>query len=93
LIPPYIALLTEGNRIKGFSGFNNLKGIYNVEESHIEFLQMASTGKACIDGMEQEQSFLSALEGSKRYRISGDRLSLHGADGRLFLRFEAVYVK
>ena len=89
----YIALLTEGNRFKGFSGCNNLTGIYNVEENHIEFLQMASTGKACIDGMGQEQSFLSALENSKRFRISGDILSLHGADGRLFLRFEAVHMK
>ena len=86
-------LNTEGNRVKGFSGCNRFTGTYKVEEDHMQFLQMASTNMACMDGMEQEQRFLSALEGATGFKISGDSLSLHGTDGQLLLRFEAVYLK
>jgi putative lipoprotein len=89
----HMILNTEGNRVKGFSGCNRFTGTYKVEEDHMQFLQMASTNMACMDGMEQEQRFLSALEGATGFKISGDSLSLHGTDGQLLLRFEAVYLK
>lgn len=44
-----------------------------------------------MDGMEQEQRFLSVLEGTTGFITSGDSLSLHGANGQLLLRFEAVF--
>ena len=89
----HMVLTTEGNRLRGFSGCNRFTGTYKVEEGHMQFLQMASTRMACMDGMEQEQRFLFALESTSRFKISGDSLSLHGADGKLLLRFEAVYLK
>ena len=89
----HMVLITEGSRVRGFSGCNKFTGTYKVEEDHFQFSQMASTRMACMDGMEQEQRFLSALEGTTGFKISGDSLSLHGADGQLLLRFEAVYLK
>lgn len=89
----HMILNNEGNRVKGFSGCNRFTGTYKVEESHIQFSQMASTRMVCMDGMEQEESFLSALEGTTGFKISGDSLSLHGAFGQLLLRFEALYLK
>jgi len=89
----HMILNTEGNHVKGFSGCNRFTGTYKVSESHIQYSQIASTRMTCMDGMAQEQRFLSALEGTTGFKISGDSLSLHGADGQLLLRFEAVYLK
>jgi putative lipoprotein len=89
----HMILNAEGYRVKGFSGCNRFTGTYKVEDDHLKFSQMASTGMACLDGMEQEQRFLSALKDTTRFKISGDSLSLYGAVGQLFLRFEAVYLK
>ncbi|WP_455198186.1 META domain-containing protein [Kaarinaea lacus] len=89
----HMILNTEGNRVKGFSGCNRFTGTHKVSESHIQFSQMASTRMACVDGMEQEKRFLSALEGTTEFRISGESLSLYSGDGQLLLRFEAVYLK
>ena len=89
----HMILYNEGNHVKGFSGCNSFSGAYKVTESHIQFSQMASTRMACMDGMEQEQRFLSALESTTGFKISGDSISLHGADGQSLLRFEAIYLK
>jgi putative lipoprotein len=86
----HMVLNTEGSRVRGFSGCNTFTGTYKVEEDHYQFSQMASTGRACLHGLEQEQQFLSALKDATRFKISGDSLSLYGADGQLILRFEAV---
>jgi len=76
----HMVLITEDSRVRGFSGCNKFTGTYKVEQDHFQFSQMASTGMACMDGMEQEQRFLSALEVTTDFKISGDSLSLHGAD-------------
>jgi len=89
----HMILNTEDNRATGFSGCNKFTGTYKVEEDHLQFLQMVSTGMACLDGMEQEQRFLSALRNTMRFKINGDSLSLYDADGQLLLRFDAVYLK
>ena len=89
----HMILTTEGNRIKGFSGCNKFTGNYQMAESHLSFSQMASTHMACLEGMEQEQRFLSALEGTTQFKVCGDSLSLQSADGQLLVRFEAVYLK
>lgn len=89
----HMVLITEGNRVRGFSGCNTFMGTHRVTEDHLQFSQMASTKMACMVGMEQEQLFLSALEGTTGFKINGDSLSLHSANGKLLLRFEAVYLK
>jgi putative lipoprotein len=88
----HMVLITEGSRVRGFSGCNTFTGTYKVEEDHCQFSQMASTGRACLDGMEQEQHFLSALKDTRRFKISGNSLSLYSAHGQLILRLEAVYL-
>ena len=89
----HMILDTEGSRVKGFSGCNRFTGAYKVSESHLQFSQIASTKMACVDGMEQEQRFLSALNGTTGFKISDNSLSLYGANGQLLLSFEAVYLK
>ena len=84
---------TEGSRVKGFSGCNRFTGAYKVSESHLQFSQIASTRMACMDGMEQEQRLLSALNGTTGFKINDNSLSLYGANGQLLLSFEAVYLK
>lgn len=89
----HMILDTEGSRVKGFSGCNRFTGAYKVSESHLQFSQIASTKMACVDGMEQEQRFLSVLNGTTGFKISDNSLSLYGANGQLLLSFEAVYLK
>ena len=45
---------------------------------------------ASLEGMEQEQRFLTSLGEVVRFTISGDSLALYSGDERLILRFEAV---
>jgi putative lipoprotein len=89
----HMILVSEGRRVKGFSGCNRFTGSFIAREGQINFSQMVSTMKACLEGMEQEQSFLKALKESPRFNIEGDNLLLQGADGQVLLRFEAVYLK
>jgi hypothetical protein len=84
-------LIIEGSRVRGFSGCNTFTGTYKVEKDRFQFLQMASTGKACQVGMELEQRFLSALNDAVQFKISGDTLSLYNADGQSILRFDEFF--
>ena len=75
--------------VKGYSGCNTFRGVYEVGEESLEFLKMASTNKACIKGAAQEQAFLSALTNTAAFRIGGENLSLYDASGRLLAEFVA----
>ena len=44
---------------------------------------------ACLDGMDQEQAFLKALEATVGWSIRGEHLELYGAGGELLARFES----
>lgn len=83
----------EDNRIKGFSGCNRFTGGYTINGDELQFSQMASTMMACVDSMDQEQRFLSALGDTNRYKISGNYLSLIGSSDETLLSFEAIFLK
>jgi heat shock protein HslJ len=86
----YIMLKTEGNRVQGFAGCNNMMGSYEVKEGNrITFSQMASTQKACVS-METESAFLKVLETVDNYNINGTILMLNKARMAPLAKFEAV---
>ena len=89
----HMVLIGGENHVRGFSGCNRFTGDYTIEESQMKFSQMASTSMACMDGMEQEQRFLTALKETDHFEISGEELSLFGSENQMLLRFEAVYLK
>jgi len=87
-----ITLASEGSRLFGFSGCNQLVGAYVQESSALRFTQMASTKMACVPPfMELENRVLKMLGATTAYRIEGEKLTLLGGD-QVLARFEAVYL-
>ncbi|HOC41567.1 MAG TPA: META domain-containing protein [Thermoanaerobaculales bacterium] len=84
---PNLTLGADG-RVTGFDGCNRLAGSYQAGGRSIAFGQLASTKMACLDGMELEAAFATALADARSYRILGQRLDLLDADGELVARFE-----
>jgi putative lipoprotein len=89
----HLILSGENNRIKGFSGCNRFTGGYTINGDELQLSQMATTMMACVDSMDQEQRFLSALGDTNRYKISGNYLSLIGSSDETLLSFEAIFLK
>lgn len=87
---PFIMLTTDGTRISGFTGCNTVAGMYTLGEGNqIQFSQMASTKKACMD-MSVESQLLEVLRTADNYSINGHQLSLNKARMAPLARFEAV---
>lgn len=86
----HMVLISEGNRVRGFSGCNRFTGSYELTDSQLRFKPLAATRMACMEGMEQEQRFLESLAEAMRFSISGDSLALYSGDEQLVLRFGAV---
>jgi uncharacterized lipoprotein YbaY/heat shock protein HslJ len=88
-----ITLASEGARLFGFSGCNQLVGAYVQESNALRFTQMASTKMACVPPfMELESQVLKMLGATTAYRIEGQQLTLLGGD-QILARFEAVYLR
>lgn len=88
---PHLRLVPEGMRVQGFGGCNRFFGGYELKGQNLRFNKMGMTRIACIDGMDQEQAFLKALEATVRWNILGEHLELYGSGGELLARFEANY--
>jgi putative lipoprotein len=89
----HMVLMSEGSRVRGFSGCNRFTGSYERNESQLRFKPLAATRMACRVGMEQEQRFLDALGSVRRFSISGDSLTFYTGDERLILRFHAIALR
>ena len=79
--PVDIEFLAEGMRAAGFSGCNRYTGTYRREGvsqhgSPLQLGPMAATRKACPEGMELEQTYLSMLDTVDAFRLDGETLSL-----------------
>jgi putative lipoprotein len=85
-----LVLASEGRRASGFSGCNDFAGEFDTDGNTLTFGPLASTRKACMDGMEQEQTMLQALSNVASYAIEGDSLALMTPDGSIVMRFKAV---
>ena len=72
-----VTLRFAAGRVEGFSGCNRLFGNYTVDRDQVKLGRLAGTMMACPGtAMKIESAFKSALDGSFRYAISKDRLTL-----------------
>ena len=80
----------KNNRVSGNFGCNNFSGTYNLRiGNRIEFSQMVTTLKMCID-MEVEDGFRNVLNTADNYNVSETSLTLNRARMAPLARFEAV---
>ncbi len=86
---PYLVLQPDGHRLTGFSGCNQLVGRYLAEGTSLRFSGIAKTGKACLQGMETEAAFTSALERARSYRLFSQHLELFDESGAVVARLES----
>ena len=84
-----LVLRPEGHLLTGFSGCNQLVGRYEVEGSSLRFSGVAKTGKACLQGMDVEAAFTSALERTRSYRLYSQHLELLDEEGEVVVRLES----
>ncbi len=88
----HLILQGEG-RVAGSGGCNRLAGGYQLDGPRLSFAQVAGTKMACLAGMDTEHAFLQALNATRSHRITGQRLTLLGADGQPLAQLEAVYLR
>jgi heat shock protein HslJ len=60
-------LTSEGTRVHGFSQCKHSVASRKRNGSQLRFTPLATTRKACVEGMEQEQRFLDALGAAVRF--------------------------
>lgn len=81
---------SKDHRVSGSGGCNQFQGGYTVDGESLSFGQIASTLKACAEGMDLEQVYLSSFEDVATWRIDKGHLEFLDSDGRLLMRFESV---
>ena len=90
---PDLILNPDDHRVEGSGGCNRMSGTYQLDGQSLKFGALASTRMACAKGMDQEQSFLQALESVRTWKIRGTYLELSGAGGDPVAVFEARNTK
>ena len=87
---PYLLMHGDSQRVEGFAGCNRLNGAYSGGGQNLRFDSLASTRRFCANVMEQEETFMHALERTSEARVDGDTLTLLDNRGRALARFEAL---
>lgn len=72
----YINFTDEMDKVSGNAGCNHFFGGIKTEENSIKFSAVGSTRMMCVDKMEDEKEFLSALSGVESYKVQGGKLTL-----------------
>lgn len=91
---PFLQLSGEGNRVRGFDGCNGLSGRFEQGSDGLLFKALALTRPGCAGAAgAQEASYLAALQATASRQIVGDALWLRDAQGRVRLRFAALYLR
>ena len=83
-----LELAAEGKRATGFAGCNRMTGPYQVTGDSLRLGPFALTRMACMKGMDLEKQYIDALQQTRAYRQSGEKLDLLGPRGTL-ARLEA----
>jgi heat shock protein HslJ len=83
-----LELAAEGNRATGFAGCNRMTGAYVRNGDSLRLGPFALTRMACENGMELEKQYVDALQRTRTYRQSAERLELLDSSGTL-ARLEA----
>jgi len=84
------AAFGKDGKLSGLAGCNNYAASYEVTGNQISLGPAASTMMMCSEPagvMEQEQTYLSALQSAATFDIEGKQLSLYGPDGQVLLSF------
>jgi len=85
---PHMVLASE-RTMRGFGGCNQIQGRYELQGNGLRFIGTATTRMFCRESMEQEATFLQAIEATATYAIVGETLELHHMSGRTLARFES----
>lgn len=74
---PYFQIIKSGTNVVGLNGCNRIsaKAVVNEENGSLSFSNFLSTKMACF-GADVETPFNTALESSKKYRLTGSKLDL-----------------
>ena len=90
---PHFVLNSETHGVGGSAGCNRLMGSYDASGDQLTFSQMATTMMACVEGMDTEKAFLSALAQVKSWKVAGQQLELLDSSGHAVATLEARYMK
>lgn len=90
---PHIVLSGNGNRVRGFTGCNNLAGGFEQDAGALRFMALAMTRMACLPESDLEARFVSALNATVSQRITGAILELRDKQGKARMRLEARSLK
>jgi uncharacterized lipoprotein YbaY/heat shock protein HslJ len=86
---PNLVFRSEQNRLEGFSGCNNLDGIYQLDGSNIRFNGIGGPRMDCVRGNDFGSALIPALFEVRTWRILGQHLELYDFDNKLVARLEA----
>lgn len=88
---PVTLQFEPGGAAGGNSGCNTYGGQYSVSGDTISFSNIVSTMMACVDQgrMDQEQTYITALQAAERFELSGDELRIFYNDDQGVLTFTA----
>jgi len=89
----HFVLHSEGHRVAGFAGCNQMMGSYQLAGEKIDFSQVGGTLMACEYGMEQEQKFQQVFARVAGWKISGETLQLLDGAGAVLATFESRYLR
>ncbi len=84
---PQLEFNDSAKSLTGFTGCNNLRGTYKINENEITFSPFATTKMYCQGVNENE--FLHAMEGINNYKIENLKLYLY-KDENIKLIFKKV---
>ena len=81
---PASTLTFDNGFLFGVAGCNSVRGGYTATATSITFQPLAATLIACADPAQdiQEQAIFGALQGTVRYTITGDRLTIPYGSGQ-----------
>ena len=85
---PEVTMSFGEGRVSGSAGCNSYEARYGVDDQEITFDSLLATDRACANPagvMEREARFLNILPSLTKLHIYGDRLFIHGKDGRAML--------
>jgi heat shock protein HslJ len=83
-----LELTAGGKRATGFAGCNRMTGAYVLNGDSLQLGPFALTRMACLKGMELEKQYVDALQRTRAYRQSAEKLELLDSSGTL-ARLEA----
>ncbi len=88
-LPPTLTFDAANARVTGSTGCNSLSGGYRVDGKTILIEKVATTRRACMNGMETEQPYLNALNQARQWQIAGDLLTLSDGTGQVLAVFRS----